>query len=397
MQIIKKCFKSLPLRLIITILIGYIIGDLLSQNQARLFYTASVSIKDYLTFLLPFIIFFYLSGSLMSFKSNAPALLFILVGMVVLSNSSSVMISYFASWIFIKNTSTETLISSTSKMNIEELTPFWDLSFLSWASADRALIAGLVIGIIVAYTQNKRIIKFLETGKNIVEILLKKTFVPLLPLYILGFVIKLDREDALTFLINNYANVFLITCLLLISYISIIYLIGSYLQKKSFIDSIKNMIPAGITGFSTLSSAAAMPVTLKATEKNLGDKDSAGFIIPATANIHMMADSIAIPLIVIFIMKMFGQSFPEFSQYLVFTLFYCIAKFSSAAVPGGGVIVLIPVFEKHLGLSPEAASLVATIYILHDPIFTCGNVMGNGAFAMILKKIMSPFLKKNSV
>jgi len=88
-------------------------------------------------------------------------------------------------------------------------------------------------------------------------------------------------------------------------------------------------------------------------------------------------------------MMMTGQPFPDFSTYLIFTIFYCLTKFSAAGVPGGGVLVILPVAQAYLGLSPEMATLLFTIYVLQDPLITAANVMGNGAFALITAKIFT--------
>jgi Na+/H+-dicarboxylate symporter len=83
-----------------------------------------------------------------------------------------------------------------------------------------------------------------------------------------------------------------------------------------------------------------------------------------------------------------GAPLPTFENYLLFTFYFCIAKFSAAGIPGGTVIVMLPILQKYLGLSPEMASLITTIYIIQDPVFTSANVMGNGAFALLVRKLI---------
>jgi Na+/H+-dicarboxylate symporter len=91
------------------------------------------------------------------------------------------------------------------------------------------------------------------------------------------------------------------------------------------------------------------------------------------------------------VLHLSGFSMPSLELYMMFALYFCLAKFSTAAVPGGGVIVLLPVLQSHMGLTPEMASLVATIYILQDSIFTASNVMGNGAFAILSHHFVKRF------
>ena len=68
----------------------------------------------------------------------------------------------------------------------------------------------------------------------------------------------------------------------------------------------------------------------------------------------------------------------------MFSIYFVWAKFSVAAIPGGGIIVMIPILEEHLGLSFEMLPLITTLYILFDPIITSANIMGNAVFARLL-------------
>jgi Na+/H+-dicarboxylate symporter len=108
----------------------------------------------------------------------------------------------------------------------------------------------------------------------------------------------------------------------------------------------------------------------------------------------MIGDSLSIPLSALCLLMMSGQPIPDISTYLSFVFYYCLAKFSAAGIPGGGVIVILPVVQAHLGLNETMTSLLATIYILKDPILTAANVMGNGAFALLSRKAVSFFYKQ---
>jgi Na+/H+-dicarboxylate symporter len=86
--------------------------------------------------------------------------------------------------------------------------------------------------------------------------------------------------------------------------------------------------------------------------------------------------------------------------YLIFAFHFVIAKFSVAAIPGGGIIVMIPILEKYLGFNSDMSSLITALYILFDPIITGINVLGNGAFAKVIDKLIrltpANFLRKAS-
>ena len=65
---------------------------------------------------------------------------------------------------------------------------------------------------------------------------------------------------------------------------------------------------------------------------------------------------------------------------------FVLAKFAVAAVPAGGIIVVLPILEKHLQMKPELAAIMTTSYIIFDAIITTANIYGNGAFAILFSK-----------
>jgi Na+/H+-dicarboxylate symporter len=185
--------------------------------------------------------------------------------------------------------------------------------------------------------------------------------------------------------------IFGLTACSVFSYIGIIYFLASRRHGISFLQSIKNMMPAAIAGFGSMSSAAAMPLTLLGTEKNSPHSNIARSVIPITVNVHLIGDCFAIPIFAFAVMKSFGVMEPAFMSYLLFACYFVLAKFSVAAVPGGGIIVMLPILEHYLGFDPMMLSLITALYILFDPIITCANVLGNGSFAMLLDRLPTRF------
>ena len=145
-----------------------------------------------------------------------------------------------------------------------------------------------------------------------------------------------------------------------------------------------------------MSSAAAIPTTIEGTEKNLANKNIAKFVVPATANMHLLGDCFAIPIIGLALMVSFGYGFPSLSQYLIFTLYGVLAKFAAAGIPGGSALIFVPLFESIFGFSAQMSAAVLTIYFLFDPVATSSNVFGHGMFAILFEKIYCKLFKKTN-
>jgi Na+/H+-dicarboxylate symporter len=132
-----------------------------------------------------------------------------------------------------------------------------------------------------------------------------------------------------------------------------------------------------------MSSTMALPMSLQAAEKNTKNPTLSRVLMPSTVNFHLVGDGIFIPLLAFAVLQNYGVGVPSFEAYFLFSLYFVLAKFSVAAVPGGGIIVMIPLLQKYLGFSTEMLSLMTALYILFDPVITSFNIAGNGAFAIV--------------
>lgn len=377
--------KSLPVQLVICVIVALLIGTHVDISTVRLFYSFACVIKDVLMIILPLVIVTYIASALLALEQRAPLLIICIILMVCLSNIAAVFTSYFVGQLVLPWLTAGKIINLTIAQ--DNITPFFTLPLPNLLDPSHALIIGMGYGLFFSFYRLPQAKIFALKMRDYVTLFLRKGFIPFLPVYVFGFVLKMQAEGNLVALFTNYGQIFLVICLLLAVYITFVYALAHGFKPKEFIASLRNMLPAGLTGFTTMSSAASMPVTLAATEQNIKDSGFSQLIIPATVNIHLLGDALGIPLIGLAILQLAGFPMPGIEQYTIFAAYFCMAKFSSAAIPGGGVLVLLPTLQIHLGLTPEMTGLVATIYILQDSLFTGSNVMGNGCFALICHRL----------
>lgn len=380
----KTVLKSLPVQLITAIVAAFFLSDILNLETIRFFFTLSCGLKEILMGVLPIVIFSYITAAILSIEQRAPLLLLSILALVTISNACTVLVSY---GIGVTLLPLLTLGGSGLSEIQDTVTPLFSLPIPEILAPDQALLLGITVGFIFSFIKVPAMTTLAQNLRHYVTVFLQKAFIPLLPIYVFGFILKMEHEGTLSILIKNSGHVFGLLWVVILVYLVLLYFIASGFRLTRFFELVQNMLPAGITGFSTMSSAATMPVTLTATEKNTGDEQFADLVIPTTVNIHLMGDALAIPILALAVLSLSGMSLPTFENYLLFTLYFCLAKFSVAGIPGGGIIVMLPILQKYLGLSPEMASLMTTIYIVQDPIFTSANVMGNGAFALLVRKI----------
>ncbi len=374
-------FRKMPFILLAIILLCVLFEGWLPQSLKSSLFAVSLTIKSLIIFALPFVIFMLLFKTLAKLASNATKIILLVLALVCCSNFISTMISYqVGSAIYNMD------ITIALPKDIVGLEPAWSFSLPKLIANDTAMFAGLILGILFSLWNASLAERISGYFDKIVDMTLR-VIICLIPFFIAGFVVKLVHDKVMENIVREYIWIFMLVALAQFTYIAFLYMASNQFKWKGFINSISSMLPAGIAGFGSMSSAAAMPLTLVGAEKNTKNPLLTRLVIPATVNIHLIGDRFAIPIFAIAIMKNFGIAEPTFLTYLVFAFYFVLAKFSVAAIPGGGILVMLPILETHLGFNAEMASLITALYILFDPIITCANVLGNGAFAMIVNNL----------
>ncbi len=376
-------FKKMPFILLIVIALVVLFERFIPVTLLSFFYGLSLSIKSVIIFLLPAVIFMLLFKTTAQLSGKATKIILLLLFAISCSNFISTLVSYV-----VGNGIYHLDLSINLPKDSSELTPSWLFSLPKLIGNDVAMFAGLILGVTLSLI-NKKWAETISSHFDLYIQLTLKFILCLIPLFIIGFMGKLIHDKVIESIVYDYALIFLLVLLAQYSYIFFIYLLANGFKFIPFITSIKNMLPAAIAGFGSMSSAAALPLTLIGAEKNTNNSPLTRLIIPTTVNIHLIGDCFAIPIFAFAVLKSFGVADPSFLSYLSFAFYFVLAKFSVAAIPGGGIIVMLPILESKLGFTAEMASLITALYILFDPIITTANICGNGAFAMLINKISS--------
>ena len=137
--------------------------------------------------------------------------------------------------------------------------------------------------------------------------------------------------------------------------------------------------------FSTASSGATIPVTLRTTELKMGVKDTvSSFTVPLGATINMDGTAIMQGVATVFISNVYGVDL-SVADYLMVILTATLASIGTAAVPGVGLVMLTMVLNQ-VGLPVEGIALIIGVDRLLDIMRTACNVTGDCAVTYIIAK-----------
>jgi len=148
---------------------------------------------------------------------------------------------------------------------------------------------------------------------------------------------------------------------------------------------LKKMRTVQAFAFSTSSSNATIPVTLRTTEKRLGvDNSTAAFVVPFGATINMDGTAIMQGVATVFIANVYGIDL-GLSGYLTVIAMAVLASIGTAGVPGVGLIMLAMVFNQ-VGLPVEGIALIMGVDRLLDMMRTAVNVTGDATITTIVAR-----------
>ena len=156
----------------------------------------------------------------------------------------------------------------------------------------------------------------------------------------------------------------------------------SGLSIKTFLAKMREV---QIFAFSTSSSNATIPITLRTVTKRMGVNNSvASFTIPFGATINMDGTAIMQGTATIFIANLYGVQL-GITGYLTVILMSVLASIGTAGVPGVGLIMLSMVFAQ-VGLPIEGIGLILGVDRILDMLRTAVNVGGDAAVTVIVAK-----------
>ena len=161
----------------------------------------------------------------------------------------------------------------------------------------------------------------------------------------------------------------------------------SRLNPLMFLRKMRN---TQLFAFSTASSSATIPVTLKAVEQRLGVSNRiASFTVPLGATINMDGTAIMQGVATVFIAQAFGLDL-GITDYVLVVATATLASIGTAGVPGVGLVTLAMVLQQ-VGLPVEGIALIIGVDRLLDMTRTAVNVTGDSMVTLIVSKSEKQF------
>tara|TARA_Y100001936_G_scaffold226936_1_gene246766 strand:+ start:33 stop:1346 length:1314 start_codon:yes stop_codon:yes gene_type:complete len=167
-----------------------------------------------------------------------------------------------------------------------------------------------------------------------------------------------------------------------VTYLSILKLFTK-VDIKHFLKSIR---PVQLVAFSTSSSGATLPVTMKRCEKDLGvSEEISSFVLPLGATINMDGTALYQGVAAVFIAQAMGIPLDLTAQFTIVAT-AVLASIGTAAVPSAGIVMLIIILQA-IGVDGQGIALIVGVDRILDMIRTTTNVTGDATIACAMDSL----------
>lgn len=250
----------------------------------------------------------------------------------------------------------------------------------------------IIVGIAITQLSDKSVEPITKIFESVQEI--SMTVVSwamlLIPYAVFGLMAQLVANLGLESLqgLGYYILVVLLGLLVLL----VVYmLIVTFLGRTNPFVFLSKIREVQLLAFSTTSSAAVMPLSMKTADEKLGVSSSVSdFVIPVGATVNMDGTAIFQCVSVLFIAQVYGIEM-ALSQVVLVMFTLVAASIGTPAVPGGGVIVLASVLESS-GIPVEGLMIIIGVDRILGMFRTAINVTGDLTACLVFDR----WLKKPS-
>lgn len=249
------------------------------------------------------------------------------------------------------------------------------------------LIMALIVGLSMAVLPKESVKPLLDVLESIQKITLHILLISMkiVPFAVFGLIVGMVAKVGIETM--GGLGVYMGTVILGLGIMLLVYaLILKFVAKRSISSTFSKFRNPQTLAFSTASSMATMPVTLKTAEEDLKiDPKVSKFVIPLGTTVNMDGTALYQVIAVFFLAQLFAIELSMIS-ILVIIITSLLASIGTPAVPGAGVIVLSTILIT-VGIPPVGILLLLSVDRILDMIRTMVNVTGDLTASCVFDKI----------
>ncbi|MDR1501132.1 MAG: dicarboxylate/amino acid:cation symporter [Prevotella sp.] len=376
-----KIISNTTFRLLLSVIIGILIGMFANETVISVILPIKHVLGQIIFFLIPLLIFGFITPSITKLKRNASKLLSV---SLILAYASCIGSATLAAVVGYKFIPLFDIVPATESLkDIPEM--IFRLDIPPLMSVLSALVLSFMLGLSIIWTKSDKIESALYEFQNLVFIMVKRFLLPILPLFIATNFSVLAYEGALASRLPVFFAILIVTVLCHITWMTILYSSAGIYSRKNPWHVLKYYGPVALTALGTQSSAASLGVAIEQTKKSpVLRNDIRNFAIPLFGNIHFVGSILDVVFLSLAVSQLLYGTMPGLEKMLVFIPLLGIFAIAAPGLPGGTLITSLGLIHAVLGIDEAGTALMISIFALLDSFGTTHNITSDGALTLIL-------------
>ena len=287
---------------------------------------------------------------------------------------------------------TSKLNSSTSILDIlKRMIPLNPISAMASGDMLGIIFFAIFFGVVLSFVESKHSSNILSLINSIYQVIMKMTQIVITcaPLGVLGLMTKTVSSVGLSIFKELGMYALTIACGLSLHLFIVLPLILFLLVRINPINHFRAMASAMVTAFSTSSSSATLPVTIKCVKDNVkASNEVTSFVLPMGATINMDGTALYECAGVLFIAQALGIDLSASEQFIV-VITALLASVGAAGIPSAGLVMLF-IVTNAVGLNSDSVALwVGSMLAIDRPLDmfrTMVNITSDSVGAAVIAK-----------
>lgn len=262
---------------------------------------------------------------------------------------------------------------------------------LSSGSMMQVIVFSILFGVASLYLPSSQQEPLTQIFTSISEAMLKMAewIILLTPIGVFSLISYVIAQQGIEVILGLYKYILVVVSVILVHGLLTLPVVLRLFTKVNPYRYLSDVREAPIMAFSTASSAATLPVSMRVVEEIGGvEKKNASFVLPLGATVSMDGTAAYLTVAVLYIANLAGVPL-SFGDQLLLGITVVALSVGVAALPSASLVMMVVILNQ-LGLPVEYIALIVSVDRILDMCRTSLNVTSD----LVVAKIVDEFEKR---